>query len=86
MAILKQQIIRDSMTQLYNHHHRFRQLLQNEFSRAQRNKRSLSYLFCDIDHFKAVNDTYGHIAGDRIIKALATKLRMETRESDHAAR
>jgi diguanylate cyclase (GGDEF)-like protein len=70
---------------LYNHHH-FRQLLQNELSRAQRYKRPLSLLFGDIDHFKAINDTFGHLAGDRVIKALATKLRMETRESDHAAR
>lgn len=85
MEIMKQQVIRDSMTQLYNHHH-FRQLLQSELSRAQRYKRPLSLLFCDIDHFKAVNDTYGHIAGDRIIKALASKFRIETRESDHAAR
>jgi diguanylate cyclase (GGDEF)-like protein len=85
MEILKQQVIRDSMTQLYNHHH-FRQLLQNELSRAQRYKRPLSLLFGDIDHFKAINDTFGHLAGDRVIKALATKLRMETRESDHAAR
>ena len=85
MDALKQQVIRDSMTQLYNHHH-FRQVLQSELSRAQRYKRPLALLFGDIDHFKAVNDTYGHLAGDRIIKALATKLRMETRNSDHAAR
>jgi len=85
MEALKQQVIRDSMTQLYNHHH-FRQLLQNELARAERYKRPLSLLFCDIDHFKAINDTFGHLAGDRVIKALATKLRMETRESDHAAR
>ena len=82
---LKQQIIRDSMTQLYNHQH-FRQLLQSELARAKRYKRPLSLLFGDIDNFKAVNDTFGHLAGDRTIKALATKLRMETRDSDHAAR
>ena len=85
METLKQQVIRDSMTQLYNHHH-FRQLLQNELARAERYNRPLSLLFGDIDHFKAINDTFGHLAGDRIIKALATKLRMETRQSDHAAR
>jgi len=85
MEALKKQVIRDSMTQLYNHHH-FRQLLQSELSRAQRYKRPLSLLFGDIDHFKIINDTYGHLAGDRVIKALAAKLRMATRESDHAAR
>ena len=82
---LKEQVVRDSMTQLYNHHH-FRQLLQSELARAKRYNRPLSLLFGDIDNFKAINDTYGHLAGDRIIKALATKLRMETRDSDHAAR
>jgi len=85
METLKQQVIRDSMTQLYNHQY-FRQLLQNELARAERYKRPLSLLFGDIDHFKAINDTFGHLAGDRIIKALATKLRMETRDSDHVAR
>ncbi|MDB4442672.1 GGDEF domain-containing protein [bacterium] len=82
---LKEQVVRDSMTQLYNHHH-FRQLLQSELARAKRYNRPLSLLFGDIDNFKAINDTYGHLAGDRIIKALATKLRMETRDSDHVAR
>jgi len=82
---LKQQVIRDSMTQLYNHQH-FRQLLQNELARAMRYKKPLSLLFGDIDNFKAINDTYGHLAGDLTIKALATKLRIETRNSDHAAR
>ena len=82
---LKQLAIRDSMTQLYNHQY-FRQLLQSELARAKRYKRPLSLLFGDIDNFKAVNDTYGHLAGDRIIKALATKLKMETRDSDHAVR
>ena len=82
---LKQQVVRDSMTQLFNHQH-FRQLLQSEIARAERYKRPLSLIFGDIDHFKAINDTFGHLAGDRVIKALATKLRMETRVSDHAAR
>ena len=85
LETLKQQVVRDSMTQLFNHQH-FRQLLQSEIARAERYKRPLSLIFGDIDHFKAINDTFGHLAGDRVIKALATKLRMETRESDHAAR
>lgn len=85
LETLKQQVVRDSMTQLFNHQH-FRQLLQSEIARAERYKRPLSLIFGDIDHFKAINDTFGHLAGDRVIKALATKLRMETRVSDHAAR
>jgi diguanylate cyclase (GGDEF)-like protein len=82
---LKQQVVRDGMTQLFNHQH-FRQLLQSEIARAERYKRPLSLIFGDIDHFKAINDSFGHLAGDRVIKALATKLRRETRDSDHAAR
>ena len=85
METLKQQAIRDRMTQLYNHHH-FRQLLQSELARAEAYKKPLSLILCDIDCFKAINDTFGHLAGDRVIKALAEKLRMVTRESDHAAR
>ncbi|MGB5747921.1 MAG: GGDEF domain-containing protein [Desulfobacterales bacterium] len=85
METLKKQVVRDSMTQLFNHQH-FRQLLQGEIARAERYKRPLSLIFGDIDHFKAINDNFGHLAGDRVIKSLATKLRMETRESDHAAR
>jgi len=85
MEALKKQVVRDSMTQLYNHHH-FRQLLQSELARAERYNRPLSLIFADIDRFKSINDTFGHLAGDRVIKALASKLKMETRESDHVAR
>ena len=85
MEILKQQVTKDSMTQLFNHHH-FRQLLQSEVAKAQRYNRPLSLILSDIDHFKTINDTFGHLAGDCVIKALASKLKMETRESDHVAR
>jgi diguanylate cyclase (GGDEF)-like protein len=85
IEILKQQVTCDSMTQLFNHHH-FRQLLQNELTRAERYSRPLSLIFSDIDHFKSINDNFGHLAGDRVIKSLASKLKMETRESDHVAR
>jgi diguanylate cyclase (GGDEF)-like protein len=85
IAALKKQVIRDSMTQLYNHHH-FRQLLQGELTRAERYNRPLALIFADIDRFKLINDTFGHLAGDRVIKALATKLKLETRQSDHVAR
>jgi diguanylate cyclase (GGDEF)-like protein len=82
---LRQQVGRDSMTNL-NNHQRFRELLQQEISRSHRYNHPLSVIFADIDHFKTVNDTYGHLAGDRVIKIVAGCLKRELRESDHLAR
>jgi diguanylate cyclase (GGDEF)-like protein len=82
---LRQQVSRDSMTNL-NNHQRFRELLEQEISRAHRYNHPLSVIFADIDHFKTVNDTYGHLAGDRVIKIVAGCLKKELRESDHLAR
>ena len=82
---LKRQVTRDGMTHLHNHQH-FREVLHNELSRAERYQRPLSLIFADIDHFKTINDTFGHLAGDRVIKAVAAKLTMEVRESDYVAR
>jgi diguanylate cyclase (GGDEF)-like protein len=70
--MLRQQVERDSMTNLYNHQ-RFRELLQQELSRSERYGHHLSILFADIDDFKSVNDTYGHLAGDKAIKAIAAR-------------
>jgi diguanylate cyclase (GGDEF)-like protein len=83
--LLRQQVGRDSMTNLDNHQ-RFRELLQQEISRSHRYNHPLSVIFADIDHFKSVNDTYGHLAGDRVIKIIAGCLKKELRESDHLAR
>jgi diguanylate cyclase (GGDEF)-like protein len=82
---LRQQVGRDSMTNLYNHQ-RFGELLSLEISRSERYGHPLSIIFADIDHFKSINDTYGHLAGDRVIKTIAGCLRTELRESDHVAR
>jgi diguanylate cyclase (GGDEF)-like protein len=83
--LLRQQVGRDSMTNL-NNHQRFRELLQQEISRSHRYNHTLSVIFADIDHFKSVNDSYGHLAGDRVIKIVAGCLKKELRESDHLAR
>jgi diguanylate cyclase (GGDEF)-like protein len=85
IRMLKQQVVRDSMTHLCNHQH-FLELLSQEVSRAERYKHPLSLIMADIDLFKAINDKFGHLAGDRVIKAVAGTLQQEIRDSDHVAR
>jgi diguanylate cyclase (GGDEF)-like protein len=84
-TILRQQVGKDSMTNL-NNHQRFRELLQLEMTRSERYYNPLSLIFADIDDFKSINDTYGHLAGDRVIKTIAGSLKTELRDSDLVAR
>lgn len=60
--------------------------LQATFERARRNDGNLCCVMCDIDHFKSINDTLGHAAGDQIIRAIAEVLLAGTRDSDVVAR
>jgi diguanylate cyclase (GGDEF)-like protein len=57
-----------------------------EIARALRTGHSLALLLADVDHFKRVNDTYGHLAGDEVLRGLATELRQQVRESDVVGR
>ncbi|MDI1258218.1 GGDEF domain-containing protein [Aquabacterium sp.] len=57
-----------------------------EAAKQRRDGRPLSFILCDVDHFKMVNDTHGHQAGDDVLKAVAKILRSGVREVDHAAR
>jgi diguanylate cyclase (GGDEF)-like protein len=82
---LKHQVVRDSMTQLYNHEH-FMRLLREEVNRATRYKTPLSLILADTDNFKSINDFYGHLAGDFVLKQIALKLQSLAREYDHIAR
>ncbi len=75
----------DWLTGLYNRRH-FETLAQAELARSQRYMRPLTLLMLDIDHFKAVNDTYGHATGDRVLQALATVCLATKRDADVAAR
>ena len=59
----------DTLTQIYNRGH-FIELAQREFDRTQRYHKHLSLIMLDVDHFKQVNDTYGHIVGDKTLKGV----------------
>jgi two-component system, cell cycle response regulator len=65
--------MRDGLTEVFNKR-KFDKELEREFARAKRYERELSLILLDLDHFKAVNDTYGHIAGDFVLKELSTRI------------
>jgi len=73
--------MKDSLTGLYNRRH-FEERLLEELKRGQRQGSPVSLLILDIDHFKAVNDTYGHPAGDATLREVAQRLQMCFREID----
>ncbi len=78
--------ITDSLTTLFNRGH-FENRLAIEYKRAMRHHRELSIIICDIDHFKTVNDTYGHKAGDDCLRHVALILKNTiTRSGDIIAR
>jgi diguanylate cyclase (GGDEF)-like protein len=84
-ANLYWQATMDRMTRLYSHHF-FEKALDDEIKRAQRYKSKFSLMMLDIDHFKALNDTYGHLQGDTIIKEIAKLLIQSVRNIDLSAR
>jgi len=75
----------DNLTQLYNKKY-FIDSLSKEFSFSKRNSQPLSLMMIDIDKFKAINDTYGHIAGDLVLKAVGQYLLKHLRHENVAAR
>ncbi len=75
----------DPLTGLYNKG-KFNEVLQKEIERAKRYKRPLSIIVFDIDHFKKINDTYGHKIGDDVLKSLAKIIKSSVRKTDFAAR
>ncbi|WP_202424444.1 GGDEF domain-containing protein [Duganella levis] len=79
--VLKNLSVRDPLTGCYNRRHLHEQLLETEISRAQRYKLSLTVIMSDLDHFKAVNDTYGHYGGDAVLQRFAVLLQSMTRDS-----
>ena len=82
---LERLAITDGLTGLYNHRH-FREHLEQEFDRASRYKQPLSCLIFDVDDFKNLNDTYGHLVGDHVLKEIAARTNKCVRKSDLVAR
>lgn len=75
----------DSLTGLLNHSH-LKQRLEEELLRASRIGNELSFAMIDIDRFKSVNDTYGHLTGDRVLKSLSRMLQDRLRKTDTIGR
>lgn len=82
---LSEEALRDSLTGLYNRRY-LEETLARELLRAGREERPLSLVMMDIDHFKRLNDTYGHQAGDLVLKELGAMLREHIRGEDIACR
>lgn len=82
---LQQLSATDELTGAYNRRHLL-QRIREEFSESNRHERAMSFILFDIDHFKSVNDNYGHLAGDAVLKNLAEVVRQSTRQEDVLAR
>jgi len=76
---------RDSLTGLLNHTN-LKARLETDLARAQRVGTNMVFAMIDIDHFKSVNDTYGHLTGDRVLKGLARLLQDRLRRTDVVGR
>lgn len=75
----------DPLTGLYNRRY-FLMRLQEEFARSRREPRPLTVLMIDIDHFKTINDWYGHQTGDHVLEMIARLLQLSLRKGDIVAR
>ena len=75
----------DGLTQVYNKRY-FVKEMEREMSRSLRYSRNLSAIIMDIDHFKGVNDTYGHLAGDHVLRQVAKRISQHIRRDDIFAR
>ncbi|NWG33790.1 MAG: diguanylate cyclase [Chloroflexi bacterium] len=82
---LREQAIRDALTNLFNRRY-LEETLERELARAVREIYPLCIVMMDIDHFKDVNDTYGHEAGDLVLKTLAETVTKQSRQGDFVCR
>jgi diguanylate cyclase (GGDEF)-like protein len=83
--LLHEEAIRDMLTGLFNRRY-MHEMLERELSRARRENRPVALIFFDLDHFKQVNDSCGHVAGDKVLQRLGSLIRERTRREDIACR
>lgn len=82
---LRERSIRDGLTGLYNHRYFF-QMLKRDVGIAERNLGDCGCLLLDLDHFKRINDTYGHPFGDQVLAGVARVMQKRSRQTDLVAR
>lgn len=82
---LRRAAITDGLTGLYNHDH-FNSILESELARSRRYGKALALIMLDMDFFKAINDTYGHLAGNAALAEVSRILQNGVREIDSVAR
>lgn len=82
---LKEMAYRDGLTGLYNHRY-FKDLIAHELNRSERYKNPLSIIMLDLDHFKKINDGFGHPVGDIVLKEVSKAIQNSIRSCDIAAR
>jgi len=82
---LRELAFRDELTGLFNHRY-FQETFAAEIGRSTRYQHSLSLFLLDIDHFKQVNDTYGHLAGDQVLREVSQTMQKLVRSCDIVAR
>lgn len=75
----------DGLTELFNRRH-WEEAVTTEFARGERSGRHSALLMLDVDHFKQINDAYGHLIGDKVLKGIAAILRSSVRDTDTAGR
>ncbi len=88
-AINRARLVRSGLTDVltgWSNRRYLQTRLGEELARSQRDGATLACLLMDVDHFKRVNDTHGHLAGDQVLREIADRVEMEVRASDVAAR
>lgn len=85
LAALRDMAIRDGLTRCYNHKY-FKVRVEQEISRCRRYKSGMALGLLDVDHFKAINDTHGHQAGDSVLAQLGNLVQATVRATDVVAR
>ena len=82
---LERMAMHDQLTGIYNRHYLI-EAAQQKIARASRHKHPISLLMLDVDHFKAINDSYGHSKGDEVLKEMSKVLKAQNRAEDIVAR